>query len=157
MFNLAGEVVGIVSSILSQSGGSEGLGFAITSNIAQRLLVAKKGFWSGIDGLLLSGEWARIFNLPQPAGLLVQRIADGSPAASIGLLGGTYKAEIAGSDMLVGGDIILAVGGITVLPDGAAMPKILDYLSNLKTGDPVTIKVLRAGQVTELTTTMAPR
>jgi S1-C subfamily serine protease len=154
MFNLAGEVVGIVSSILSQSGGSEGLGFAITSNTAQRLLVAKKGFWSGVDGLLLSGEWVRIFNIPQSAGLLVQRIADNSPAASIGLLGGTYKASVAGEEMLVGGDIILAVGGITVVPDGAALPKILEYLSNLKTGEVVTIKVLRAGQVTELKTNM---
>ena len=157
MFNLAGEVVGIVSSILSQSGGSEGLGFAITTNVAQRLLIAKKGFWSGIDGLLLSGEWARIFNVPQPAGLLVQRIADNSPAASIGLLGGTYKAEIAGSEILVGGDIILAVGGIAVLPDGAAMPKILEYLSNLKTGETITIKILRAGQVSELKTVMPAR
>ena len=157
MFNLAGEVIGIVSSILSQSGGSEGLGFAVTSNIAQRLLIAKKGFWSGVDGLLLSGEWVRIFNIPQPAGLLVQRIADNSPAAAIGLLGGTYKATISGEEMLVGGDIILAVGGITVVPDGAAMPKILEYLSNLKTGDVVTIRVLRAGQVTELKTNMAAR
>jgi S1-C subfamily serine protease len=147
MFNLAGEVVGIVSSILSQSGGSEGLGFAITINIAQHLLLAKKGFWSGIDGLLLSGEWVRIFNIPQPAGMLVQRVADNSPAASIGLIGGTYKAAIAGEEILVGGDIILAVGGIQVLPDGAAMPKVPEYLSNLKTGDVVTVKVLREGQV----------
>ena len=157
MFNLAGEVVGIVSSILSQSGGSEGLGFAITSNIAQRLLIAKKGFWSGIDGVLLSGEWVRIFNVPQPAGMLVQRIADNSPAAAIGLIGGSYKASIEGSEMLVGGDIILAVGGIAVVPDGAAMPKILDYLSGLKAGDVVVLKVLRAGQVIELKTGMPAR
>ena len=157
MFNLAGEVVGIVSSILSQSGGSEGLGFAVTVNIAQRLLLAQKGFWSGIDGLLLSGEWVRIFNIPQPAGMLVQRVADNSPAAAIGLLGGTYKAAIAGEEILVGGDIILAVGGIQVLPDGAAMPKVLEYLSNLKPGDVVTVKVLRAGQVTELKTNMPNR
>ena len=157
MFNLAGEVVGIVSSILSQSGGSEGLGFVITSNVAQRLLVAKKGFWTGVDGVLLSGEWARIFNVPQPAGLLVQRVADNSPSAAIGLIGGTYKADIAGSEILVGGDIILAVGGITILPDSAAMPKILEYLSSLKTGETVAIKVLRAGQITELKTAMPAR
>jgi serine protease Do len=150
MFNLAGEVVGIVSLILSQSGGSEGLGFAVTSNLAHKLLIMKKGFWSGIDGLLLSGEWVRIFNIPQPAGLLVQRIADNSPAAAIGLIGGTYKAGIAGGEMLVGGDIILAVGEIAVTPDGAGLMKVWDHLNNLKPGDPVIVKVLRAGQILEL-------
>ena len=152
MFNLAGEVVGIVSQILSHSGGSEGLGFAVTSNLAHKLLIVKKGFWSGIDGLLLSGEWVRIFNIPQPAGLLVQRIADNSPGAAIGLMGGTYKAAIAGGEMLVGGDIILAVGEIVVTPDGAGLMKVWDHLNNLKPGDPVSVKVLRAGQILELKT-----
>ena len=84
------------------------MGFAVTSNLAHKLLIVKKGFWSGIDGLLLAGEWVRIFNIPQPAGLLVQRIADNSPGAAIGLIGGTYKASIAGGEILVGGDIILS-------------------------------------------------
>lgn len=157
MFNLAGEVVGIVSQILSHSGGSEGLGFAVTSNLAHKLLLVKKGFWSGIDGLLLSGEWVRIFNIPQPAGLLVQRIADNSPGAAIGLIGGTNKAVIAGGEMLVGGDIILAVGEIAVTPDGAGLMKVWDHLNNLKPGDPVSVKVLRAGQVIELKTQVQAR
>jgi serine protease Do len=150
MFNMSGEVVGIISYILSQSGGFEGLGFAITSNVAQKLLIARKGFWSGIDGVILSEEWVRIFNIPQRAGLLVQRIADNSPAANIGLIGGTYKASIAGGDLLVGGDIILAVGGIPITADGSTELKMIDYLNQLNTGDVVTVKVLRAGQVVEL-------
>jgi S1-C subfamily serine protease len=150
MFNFAGEVVGIVSQILSHSGGSEGMGFAVTSNLAHKLLIVKKGFWSGIDGLLLAGEWVRIFNIPQPAGLLVQRIADNSPGAAIGLIGGTYKASIAGGEILVGGDIILSVGEISVTPDGAGLMKVWDHLNSLKPGDPVAVKVLRAGQVVEL-------
>ena len=56
--------------------------------------------------------------------------------------------------MLVGGDIVFSVGGIAVAADGSAMPKILEYLSNLKTGDVVVIKVLRAGQISELKTTL---
>ena len=157
MFNLAGEVVGIVSLILSQSGGSEGMGFAITSNLAQRLLIAKKGFWTGIDGLLLSGEWVRIFNVPQSAGLLVQRVADNSPAQAIGLIGGTYKVAIAGGELLVGGDIILGVGGIAVTADGAGLLKVWDYVNGLKTGDVVTVGVLRAGEIVELKTSLPAR
>jgi serine protease Do len=157
MFNLAGEVVGIVSLILSQSGGSEGLGFAVTSNLAQRLMIARKGFWSGIDGLLLSGEWVRVFNIPQAAGLLVQRVADNSPASRIGLIGGTYKASIAGGEMLVGGDIILSVGGIAVTADGSGLSRIWDYMNDLKTSDVVVVKILRAGEVAELKTQMPAR
>ena len=150
MFNMQGEVVGVISYILSQSGGFEGLGFAVTANVAQKLLVNLKGFWSGIDGMLLSSEWVRVFNIPQPAGFLVQRIADNSPAAKIGLIGGSYRANIAGGDMLVGGDIILSVGGILVTPDGSTILKMIEYLNSMKPGDTITIKVLRAGQITEL-------
>lgn len=64
----------------------------------------------------------------QPAGLLVQRIADNSPAAAIRLIGGTYKAAIAGGEMQVGGDIILAVGEIAVTPDGAGLDEGLGPL-----------------------------
>lgn len=156
MFNMAGEVVGVVSYILSQSGGFEGLGFAVTSNVAQQLLVNSKGFWSGIDGMVLSDEWRRIFNIPQPTGLLVQRIADNSPAQRIGLIGGSYRATIAGTELLVGGDIILSVGGIPVTADGNNELRISDYLSSLRTGTKVTMKVLRAGEITYLTTTYTP-
>lgn len=150
MFNMAGEVVGIVSYILSQSGGFEGLGFAVTANVAQKLLINAKGFWSGIDGLILSDEWVRIFNIPQPAGFLVQRIADNSPASNIGLIGGSYRATIAGVDLLIGGDIILSVGGISVVADGSTTLKMIEYLNTVKPGDTISMKVLRAGQITEL-------
>jgi S1-C subfamily serine protease len=157
MFNMSGEVVGVISYILSQSGGFEGLGFAVTVNVAQKLLVNAKGFWSGIDGMVLSDEWVRIFNIPQPAGFLVQRIADNSPASKIGLIGGSYRATIAGNDLLAGGDIILSVGGIPIVPDGSTMLKIIEYLNSANTGDTMTLKVLRAGQITELKGTVPPR
>jgi len=84
------------------------------------------------------------------SGFLVQRIADNSPASSIGLIGGTYQAEIAGGQLLVGGDIILAVGSIPITPDGGTTMQIFNHLNALKPGDMVTVKVLRAGHVTEL-------
>lgn len=150
MFNMAGEVVGVISYILSQSGGFEGLGFAVTVNVAQKLLINAKGFWSGIDGVIISDAWVRIFNIPQPAGFLVQRIADNSPASKIGLIGGTYRSNIAGVDLLTGGDIILSVGGIPVVADGSTTLKMIEYLNSLKPGDTITLKVLRAGEITEL-------
>ena len=57
VFTMGGEVVGIVSSIMSRSGGSEGLAFATASNTAKRLLLEQRPFWSGIDGLLVYGMY----------------------------------------------------------------------------------------------------
>jgi len=48
MFNMKGEIIGIVSSILSFSGGFEGLGFAASSNIAKTLLTQRGSVWFGI-------------------------------------------------------------------------------------------------------------
>jgi S1-C subfamily serine protease len=59
VFNLDGEVVGIVSRLMSHSGGSEGLAFATASNTAKRFLLDRKPFWSGIDGLLITATWRR--------------------------------------------------------------------------------------------------
>jgi serine protease Do len=68
MFNMNGEVIGIVTNIVSQSGGSEGLGFAATSKMARQLLLDQKPFWSGIEGFLLRGDLAKALNIPNPRG-----------------------------------------------------------------------------------------
>jgi S1-C subfamily serine protease len=150
MFNMAGEVIGIVSHIISKSGGFEGLGFVVTSNMARRLLLEQKSFWSGMDGYVLSGDLAKAFNVPQPVGLLVQRVAEGSPAAVMGLRAGTMKAMIDGRAITVGGDIILQVQGVPI-SDSSSYEKIQERLSQLHPGAEVTITVLREGLQMELT------
>jgi serine protease Do len=67
MFNIAGEVIGIVSHNISRSGGSEGLGFVVTMNTAKKLLLEERSVWSGLDGRFLTNELADIFNLPAGA------------------------------------------------------------------------------------------
>src|SRR2546428_13848763 len=80
LFNMQGEVIGIVSYILSHSGGSEGLGFAVTSKVARQLL-EQKSFWSGVSGYMLSGDLAQGFNVPPPGGGPPgAAVAAGSPA-----------------------------------------------------------------------------
>jgi len=151
MFNLAGEVIGVVSRIVSRSGGSDGLGFVVTSNMARRLF-AEPTVWSGLEGYLLTDEIARVFNVPTArAGLLVQRVAHGSPAERFGLRGGDLPAVIAGEEMIVGGDIVLAVDGIALGEQRAyesirkRMIDIRDHSGSLR------LTVLRAGAIVELT------
>jgi S1-C subfamily serine protease len=114
MFSTRGEVVGIVSSILSASGGSQGIGFVVTSNLAMRLLIDEPTAWSGLKGRLVEGELARALNLPQRAGILVEAVAAGSPASALGLRAGSLAADIAGEKLTLGGDVILAVHGIRI-------------------------------------------
>src|SRR5262245_4106582 len=150
MFNLSGEVVGIVNSIMTKSGGFEGLGFATTSKLAQQLLLEKKMFWSGLEGVLIEGDLARALNLPQSAGFLVQRVAEGSPAWREGIRAGSLRTRIEGEDLLLGGDVILEVNGIPVLDGSLAYERIYTSMSKLKSGETLTSKVLRDGRVIEL-------
>ena len=152
MFNMAGEVIGIASSILTKSGGFEGLGFVVTSNTAKRLLLEQPSFWFGVDGIVLEDELASAFNVPQSMGFLVQEVAENSPAARLGLQPGMIKSQIGSNEVLLGGDIILEVVGIQVSED--CYEKIRKRLSDMKPGDTITVKVLRAGRTLQLYATM---
>jgi S1-C subfamily serine protease len=151
MFNMAGEVIGIASSILTKSGGFEGLGFAITSNTAKRLLLEKPSFWFGLDGIVLEDELAAAFNLPQPMGFLVQQVAENSPAARLGLKPGGIKSRIGLNEVFLGGDVLLEVEGIQV--SEGCYERIQSRLSQVKPGDIITVKVLRAGGILQLSAT----
>jgi serine protease Do len=150
MFDVGAEVIGIVSHNISKSGGSEGLGFVVTINTAKKLLLEKRSLWSGIDGIMLTGDLAAIFNVPQPAGFLVKTVAKASPAWDMGLLGGDKIATIAGQQIAVGGDIILTVDGIGA-ESGDSVEKIRERLASKPSGYSFVTRVLRAGQVVELT------
>ena len=150
MFDMAAQVIGIVSHNISKSGGSEGLGFVVTINTAKKLLLEKRSLWSGIDGIMLTGDLAAIFNVPQPAGFLVKTVAKASPAWDMGLLGGDKIATIAGQQIAVGGDIILTVDGIGA-ESGDSVEKIRERLASKPSGYSFVTRVLRAGRVVELT------
>lgn len=156
VFNMEGEVVGIVSRIMSRSGGSEGLAFAATSNTAKRLLLERKPFWSGIDGLLIKDDLAKALNLPQPAGFLVQRVASGSIAWRLGIQPGTLRVNVQGADLLLGGDIILSVNEVQITEGNSGYEAILKTIGTLKTGDALVIRVFRQGQVVKLSIPIEP-
>jgi serine protease Do len=149
MFNMKGEVIGLVSHNISKSGGSEGLGFVVSINTAKLLLLERPSFWSGLDGRLISGPIAQIFNLPQSTGYLVKSVAKSSPADAVGLRGGAVLATIMGEQFVVGGDIILKVQGIPI-GDAADHRRVRDILAAVPPGAEFVMTVLRLGQVIEL-------
>jgi len=169
MFNLDGEVVGIVSSLVSHSGGSEGLAFATASNTAKRFLLDRRPFWWGIDGVFITGDLAKVLNLPQPAGFLVQRVGEGSIGSSLKLNSGTLRATIQGTEILIGGDVILSINEIQITAACTAActaakaveigcddsyERIYNSVGALKLGDNLVVKVLREGRVMNLSTTI---
>jgi S1-C subfamily serine protease len=156
MFDMNGNVVGIVSHIIFGEAGAGGLGFVVSSNLAKELVLSGRNFWSGMEGYALEGEMARFFQLPQARGILVQRVALGSPAAKIGLMPGHRKAAIGEATFLVGGDVILSVQGIDVSdPDAGA--RIRDAMSARDPAKPMAVTVLRGGRKLELEWTAPAR
>ena len=150
MFDMKGSVIGIVSLNISKGGGSEGLGLVVTLNTARELLLEKKSFWSGTDGLFLLGELADLLNVPgRQTGWIIKSVAKASPADEMGLRGAKVIVSIAGQQVPLGGDIILSVEGVPFIPSNA--PKIRDALSRLPRGAPFRVTILRAGDLVELT------
>ena len=149
MFNERGEVVGIVSYILSESGGFQGLGFAASINIAKHLLLEGRQFWSGMNGKYVSGPTAEILNIPQSGGFLVQKVVLLSPAGMLGLRGGTTKAVIGDEELIVGGDIILSINDIRLV-DQSKLEEARKVIADLKKGDLLQLNVLRKGAVEKL-------
>jgi S1-C subfamily serine protease len=76
IFNMAGEVIGIVSQNISKSGGSEGLALSCRSTARKKLLVEGKVFWGALQGMLLTGDLAG--DLQRPCARRVPR-QDGRP------------------------------------------------------------------------------
>jgi serine protease Do len=102
LLNLDGEVVGINTAIASRSGGFQGIGFAIPSNIAQRVMtsIIETGrvvrAYLGVTGSNLDQTMAQGFGLESARGALVYEVREGSPAEKAGLKDGDIILEMNG-------------------------------------------------------------
>jgi S1-C subfamily serine protease len=153
MFDGEGRVIGVVSHMISKSGGSEGLGFAVTSRTVRERVLERGAYWTGAEFQALTGDLAALFNLPQPAGLLIKTLAKASPLAAAGLRAGAVPATVNGESLVLGGDVILAVRGVP-FTSADDVPKIRESLRTLPRGAPVPVKIFRAGRVLDVTVTL---
>lgn len=145
LFNRDGEVIGVVSHILSQSGASAGLGFAVSINMASRIMLGEGTFWSGMQGRQVDGLLASALQIPEPTAILVEQVAKGSPSEKIGLQGGLVYAIIGEAKILLGGDVLLKVNGIPVGLPGSG-DRIRELLRTLKPKEELTLEILRGGR-----------
>ena len=103
LFNMNGDVIGINTAILSPTGASSGIGFAIPSNSAKRVIdqliefgETKRG-WLGVRIQFVTKEIADAEKLDKPRGALVSNIAEGSPSDKAGILPGDIILEFNGT------------------------------------------------------------
>ena len=155
MFNQHGDVIGIVSFILSKSGGFEGIGFASASNTAHQALMQSTGYRAGFEGQVLSPKLARALNIPS-AGVLVQRVVEGSIVHRAGLKAGRIAAKIQGRDMWLGGDVILEINGMLLeKPEDVSAFNVA--ARGLADNDEYDIRIFRNGAEMRLKNESLPR
>jgi serine protease Do len=132
LVDLAGRLVGINTAIYSQSGGSEGIGFAIPSNMVRAFLrSARTGrierAYVGIAGEPVTADLADDLGLDRPVGVVVRDVNPRSPAAEAGIRAG---------------DVIFAVNGQEVND-----PQTLRYrISTQPLGGSANVTVIRGGE-----------
>lgn len=102
LVNASGELVGINTAIFSTTGGYQGIGFAIPSNMIKSIMdsLVKKGRvvrgWLGVSIQKITPELARQFGLNDEAGTLVSDVVENSPAEKAGLMRGDVVLEYDG-------------------------------------------------------------
>jgi S1-C subfamily serine protease len=152
LINSSGQVIGINSVIFSQSGGSEGIGFAIPINAARQILgdLIQYGKvrrpYLGAETFPVLSTLATYFKLPVTEGLLIQSVEPGSPAAKAGLKGGTQAVEFRHYRIFIDGDIIVSLNGEKV-----TNPMEFERLiQKMKIGDSVKLEVYRGNKKIEM-------
>jgi Do/DeqQ family serine protease len=138
LVDMTGKVVGINTAIFSRSGGSQGIGFAIPSNMVRVVVASAKSGgsavqrpWLGASLQAVTSEIADSLGMKRPTGAIVSSVTKGSPAATAGLRAG---------------DVITAVDG-----QGVDDPNAFGYRFGTKAvGGRTQLTVLRAGKETTL-------
>jgi S1-C subfamily serine protease len=152
VFNKNEEVIGIVTSILTDSGDFQGVGFAATVNSMRAQLLDNDVKKTGIEGMLVAGSFARVLNLPQGAGFLVTTIAKDSVGDRLGLKGGELTAVIDTQEVLLGGDVILEIDGTEIDSNRETYKGIFARIANAHPTAQIRCKVIRSGHVIVLST-----
>lgn len=144
LLNLSGKVIGITSAIKSQTGTFSGIGYAVPSDLVERVttsLIENKDYdyaWLGISGKKVTHQIAQERGLERTRGFLVEGVREDGPSA------GKVKEN----------DIILEIDGREVMGIG----DILSHLALKKSpGEEVSLQILRDGDTRTVTVELGTR
>ena len=148
LLNAAGEVIGVNSQIETRTGGNVGIGFAVPSNTVRWVVaqILENGrvdrAYLGISARAIEPELARLFRLPVDAGLLVERVEEGSAADTAGLRGGTAAVVVSGESYRLGGDLIVAADGRRV----TSVSELREILAGQEPGGGIELEIYRGDE-----------
>ena len=158
LMNSRGQVIGINTMIASNNGAdqSAGIGFAIPIATARAVLddFSRYGHVRrptlAILPLEVGPGLADQIGLPSDYGVLIQRVLPGGAAERAGLRGGTQRAAIGNTPVMLGGDFIVAIDGQEV----TSAQDISSIMNSHKTGDVVTVTVFRGRRRADVQVTL---
>jgi len=149
LVNLCGEVIGINTAMFETD---SDIGFAIPIHLVEAVLpqLLKEGHvirpWLGVVGKLVGAELGEIINLPIVSGFLVEYVEHDSPAQQAGLQGGDLPVSFAGTEFLLGGDIITSANGMPLdSPENLGA-----FIESLEVGAKVRLTVYREGKMRDV-------
>lgn len=146
LLNLSGQVIGVNSQIATNSGSNSGVGFAIPSNLVQRVAreLVENGSvnysYIGISGTDVTLSIIRTLNLPDNIrGIVVSQVVARGPAAQAGLRGSSLTAT---TNSAMNVDVITAIDGMSI----KGMNELVSYLAGQTIpGQTITLSILRDG------------
>jgi S1-C subfamily serine protease len=159
LVNGRGEVIGINQQIKTNSGGGEGVGFAVPSNAVKRSLDMLRSdgkahyAYLGVSSVDLYPQLVDHFDLKAQRGAWVQDVVPGGPADKGGIKGGDGEERFQASSFAPGGDVIVKVGGKPV----QHADDLSDLVSDYQPGQSVPFEVVRDGQHKTVTVKLGER
>jgi S1-C subfamily serine protease len=159
LLNSEGEIIGINSAIISPSGGSVGIGFAIPINTAKKVVpqLIAKGYvsypWIGATIQSLIPEVANFLKIKVERGAMIAEVVKGGPADKAGLKGGNQRVQVGNMIVIVGGDIVVKADQHDVKTND----ELIRYIREKKPGDAILLKVFRKGNFEEVKVTLGER
>ena len=157
LLDMAGNVIGVTAQIDSESGGNDGVGFAIPSNTVRSIVSQLVGGGSvqraylGVHIQTIPSDAAA--QLGGTAGVEVTSVVAGSPAAKAGLKAATGSQIVNGQQYATGGDVITAIDGHSV----SSADSLQTEVAGKKPGTKVTLTVVHSGSTKTITVTLGTR
>ena len=166
LLDLQGRVIGVNAQIVSPSQANAGIGFAIPANAVNRVvpeLISEGRYrhpWMGVRffpaslKLQLASAFAELGAEVPERRILILSVEPDTPAAKAGLRGGNRSVNTPYGTIMVGGDAILAIDGVTI----ASPSKLVAYLETYtRPGEIIQVTVLRDKEEITLPVTLGER
>ena len=159
LLNSEGELIGINTAILSPTGVSVGIGFAIPVNTAKRIVphLISKGYVSypyvGATVQPLFPQISKLLKLDVEKGAMVVEVTPEGPADKAGLKGGNRQVQAGNILITVGGDVITHVDQKEVKD----AEELIKTIREKNIGDTVVLKIIRDGKTRDLRLTLQER